>query len=45
MRKMAELAKVTYEHVYETAMEFYKQNKKGDKETAKLLNIELIGAV
>ena len=41
MRKIAELANVTYGSVYETAMEFYKQNKKGDLETAKLLGVDL----
>lgn len=40
MRKVAQLAGVTYEYVYNTAMEFYKQNKKGDLETMKLLNVE-----
>ena len=41
MREMADLANTTYSSVYETAMTFYKQNKKGDLETAKLLGIEL----
>lgn len=40
MRLVAEAAKVTYKFVYETTLEFYKQNKKGDLETMKLLNIE-----
>ena len=40
MRMAAELAGVTYEYVYNTAMEFYKQNKKGDLETMKLLKVE-----
>ena len=40
MRMVAQLAGVTYEYVYNTAMEFYKQNKKGDLETIKLLNVE-----
>lgn len=40
MKTVAQLAGVTYEYVYNTAMEFYKQNKKGDLETMKLLNIE-----
>ena len=41
MREIADLAKITYYNVYEMAMEFYKQNKKGDLETAKLLGVEL----
>ena len=41
MNEMADLANTTYSSVYETAMEFYKQNKKGDLETAKLLGIDL----
>lgn len=40
MRSAAKAANVTYEYVYETAMEFYKRNKKGDLETMKLLNVE-----
>ena len=40
MRTVAQLAGVTYEYVYNTAMEFYKQNKKGDLETMKLLSVE-----
>ena len=40
MRSVAQSANVTYEYVYETAMEFYRQNKKGDLETFKLLNVE-----
>lgn len=40
MRVVAERANVTYKFVYETALEFYKQNKKGDLETMKLLNVE-----
>lgn len=40
MRTAAQLAGVTYEYVYNMAMEFYKQNKKGDLETMKLLNVE-----
>ena len=40
MRLTAEAANVTYEYVYETAIGFYKQNKKGDLETMKLLNVE-----
>lgn len=41
LKGIADLANVTYSYVYETAMEFYKQNKKGDLETAKLLVVEL----
>ena len=40
MRCIAKAADVTYEYVYETALEFYRQNKKGDLETIKLLNVE-----
>jgi putative hydrolase of the HAD superfamily len=41
MKDIADLANTTYSSVYETAMEFYKQNKKGDLETAKLLGVDL----
>lgn len=41
MREMADSANMSYRDVYEAAMEFYKQNKKGDLETAKLLGVEL----
>ena len=40
MREMADLANTTYSNVYETAMTFYKKNKKGDLETARLLGID-----
>lgn len=40
LRNVAEAANVTFEYVYETAIEFYKQNKKGDLETIKLLKKE-----
>lgn len=40
MRNIAKMAGVTYEYVYETAMKFYRQNKKGDIEICKLLNVE-----
>lgn len=40
MRDVAQIANVTYEYVYETAMGFYRQNKKGDLETIKMLNVE-----
>lgn len=40
MRNVAQMANVSYEYVYETAMEFYRHNQKGDLETMKLLNVE-----
>ena len=40
MRTIAKMANVSYEYVYQTAMGFYKENKKGDLETMKLLNVE-----
>lgn len=40
MRSVAKMANVTYEYVYEKAMEFYRQNKKGDLETIRLLQVE-----
>lgn len=40
MRKIAEAANTTYDKVYDTALEFYKQNRKGDIETAKLLGVK-----
>ncbi len=41
MKDIADLANTTYSYVYNKAMEFYKQNKKGDLEVANLLDIEL----
>ena len=41
MREIADSSNSTYNSVYNTAMEFYKQNKKGDLEVAKLLGVEL----
>ena len=41
MREIADSANTTYTNVYEMAITFYKQNKKGDLETAKLLGVEL----
>lgn len=41
MREIANAANTSYSHVLQTAMMFYKQNKKGDLETAKLLGTEL----
>lgn len=43
MRSIAEAANVSYETVYETALRFYKQNKKGDWETIKMLKVEMPG--
>ncbi len=39
-RYIAQKANVTYEYVYKKALDFYKQNKKGDLEMFRLLNIE-----
>ncbi|MDE7294078.1 MAG: HAD family hydrolase [Oscillospiraceae bacterium] len=39
MREMAEAAKMPYEKIYEMAIGFYKENKKGDLETARLLGL------
>lgn len=41
MKEIAESAGTTYESVYTSAVAFYKQNQKGDKEAAKLLGVEL----
>lgn len=41
MREMADAAGRTYENVYSTAMEFYRQNKKGDLETAKRFGVQV----
>lgn len=38
-QKIAEAANIPYEYVVETALSFYKQNKKGDAEIANLLNV------
>ena len=40
-RDIAEAVDTGFEHVYNIAMLFYRQNRKGDKETAKLLNVAL----
>ena len=40
MKTIAEKANVSYEYVYQTAVKFYKENKKGDLETIKLLHVE-----
>lgn len=41
MREIAVLANMTYKTVYKISLEFYKNNKKGDLETAKLLKVGL----
>lgn len=41
MREIADNSNSTFSSVYDAAMEFYKQNKKGDLEVAKLLGVEL----
>ena len=41
MRDIADSNNLTYSSVYDTAIEFYKQNKKGDLEVAKLFDVEL----
>ena len=41
LQDIAEAANTTYQKVYDTAMEFYKQNKKGDLETAKQFGVSL----
>ena len=41
MKKIAELSCATYEQVYECAMSFYKENKKGDLEAARQLGVKL----
>lgn len=41
MRDIAKLADISFEKIYEMALAFYKQNKKGDLEAAKALGIEL----
>lgn len=41
MRDIADSSNLTYSSVYDIAIEFYKQNKKGDLEVAKLLGVEL----
>lgn len=39
IREMSDAAGRTYESVYEMALDFYRQNKKGDRETAGALGI------
>lgn len=41
MKKIAELSCATYEQVYECAMSFYKENKKGDLEATRQLGVKL----
>ena len=41
MKRIAELSGLTYEQIYEYAMSFYKENKKGDLEVARRLGVEL----
>lgn len=43
LKGIADLANVPYEEVCRIAVEFYKQNKKGDLETAKFFEVELPG--
>ena len=38
-RKIAKAANKTYDFVYEKALEYYKQNKRGDKEVARFFNV------
>lgn len=40
MKAVAKTANVSYEYVYRTALAFYKENKKGDLETMKLLHVK-----
>lgn len=41
LKKIAEAANTTFNEVYESSLEFYRQNLKGDHETAKLLGVTL----
>ena len=41
LKDIADMANTTYDNVYEIAMGFYKQNKKGDWETAKQLGVDM----
>lgn len=41
IKDIADRANVPYNNVYETAIGFYRQNKKGDLEAAKLFGVEL----
>jgi len=39
-KKIAKVANKTYDFVYDKALEYYKQNKRGDKEVSNLLGVE-----
>lgn len=41
MKRIAELSGLAYEQIYEYAVAFYKENKKGDLEVARQLDVEL----
>lgn len=41
MRDIAESANIPYERVFDTAVKYYKQNKKGDLEAAKTFDVPL----
>lgn len=41
LKDIADMANTTYDNVYEMAVGFYKQNKKGDWETAKQLGVDM----
>ncbi len=41
LKDIADMANTTYDNVYEMTMGFYKQNKKGDWETAKQLGVDM----
>ena len=41
MKRIAELSSLAYEQIYEYAVAFYKENKKGDLEVARQLGVEL----
>ncbi len=41
LQEIASLANIPYEEAYETAVRFYKQNQKGDSETAKRFHVAL----
>lgn len=40
LKSVARMANVSYEYVYQTALVFYKENKKGDLEIIKLLDVK-----
>ena len=39
LQDIAKATNTTYQKVYDTVIQFYKQNKKGDLETAKQLGV------